>query len=255
MNARVLGLITARGGSKGLPRKSIRELGGKPLIAWSIEAALQSNAIDRLVVSTDDKEIAAVSREFGAEVPFLRPIELAGDHSPHIDTVVHALEWLSANDHYRPDYVLLLQPTMPLRTAADIDAANEVALHYAADSVVGMREAPCHPWLMFTAREDGTLCDYAGVPKEQLRRQDYPCVYAINGAIYLTRRDVIIRDRTWYPPRTFPYVMPADRSIDIDNEWDLHMAEAALLYRSQEGRKCKSSSISPQHGEYQCQYE
>lgn len=230
----VLALVTARGGSKGIPRKNIVPLVGKPLIAWTIEAARNSRSVDRIVVSTDDPEIAEVCRVLGAEVPFLRPEELARDDSPHMDVVIHAVNWLEAQEAYTPDYVLLLQPTSPLRISDDIDAAMALAIEKAADAVVSVCLSPAHPYLMRRIEDDGRLKEFVPRPSGYLRRQSLPPVYVENGAIYLVRRDVLLRDRSWYSAGTYAYIMPAERSIDVDTIWDLRLAALMLAERVRE---------------------
>jgi len=138
MTKQILAIITARGGSKGVPRKNIRVLGSKPLIAWTIEAALRSIDSMRLIVSTDNAEIAEVSREYGAEIPFLRPVELAGDTSTSVSAVLHAVVWLAEHENYRPDLILLLQPTSPFRSSQDIDSSLKLQRENAADAVVSV---------------------------------------------------------------------------------------------------------------------
>ena len=224
----VLALITARGGSKGLHRKNVLPLAGKPVIAWTISAALESPSLNRVVVSTDDEEIAQVSREWGAEVPFMRPAELARDDSPHMSVVDHAIRWLEANQKVRPDYVMLLQPTSPLRTTADIEAATQLALEKQADSVVSVCLTHHHPYLTKKLAEDGTMADFMSATQPDLRRQALPPAYFLNGAIYLTRREVLLNEQTFHPVRTFPYVMPPQRSLQIDDPWDLHLADLIL---------------------------
>lgn len=228
----VLGLITARGGSKGIPRKNILPLAGKPLIAWTIEAARASSTVGRTIVSTDDDEIADVCRSWGAEVPFMRPAELAQDDSPHLAAVLHALEWVESDEGSRPGYVLLLQPTSPLRTAEDIDAAVALARDRDADGVLAVSAVKAHPYQLREIVVDGTLTEFVvGSPPpgtSQTRRQAFPDVYAVNGAIYLTRRDVLVEEKTFQPRRTFPYVMPMSRSLQIDEPWDMHVAKLIL---------------------------
>lgn len=228
MTARIIGLITARGGSKGIPGKNIKLLAGKPLIAWTIEAALGSRQLDRLIVSTDDAAIAEAARRYGADVPFMRPAELAQDTSSHISVVDHALDWLAAHDGTDPDYVLLLQPTSPLRTAQDIDATIELALQRQAVAVVSVCEVDQHPLLCQRVQPDGTLAPYMTSELTYLRRQDLPPAYALNGALYLNRSESLRRDRTFLPVGTLPYVMPRERSLDIDTPWDWHLVELVL---------------------------
>jgi len=224
----ILGLVTARGGSKGIPRKNIVPLTGRPLIAWTIEAARLAQSVKRVIVSTDDPEIAAVAQAWGAEVPFMRPAELARDDSPHMDVVVHAIEWLMSNENWYPDYVLLLQPTSPLRMAEDIDAAVTLALQRDADGVVSVSEAPSHPYLIKRITEEGCLVNFLAKPEGYLPRQSFPPAYFVNGAIYLGRREVLLQKRTWYTQRTYAYVMPPERSLDIDTPWDLYLADLVL---------------------------
>jgi len=226
-----LGIITARGGSKGIPGKNTREFAGKPLIAWTIEASLASEELTDVIVSTDDEEIARVSREWGAEVPFLRPSPLAKDDTPHIPVVLHAVKWLQENQDRRPEYVLLLQPTSPLRTCEDIDNAIRLAYERDADGVVAVCEVDHHPYVLKRLSPDGHLLEYCRKPEGYLRRQDFPPVYAVNGAVYLVRRSVLMARRTWYTSRTYPYIMPPKRSMDIDTPWQFRLAEFTLKHR------------------------
>lgn len=228
MTVHVMALVTARGGSQQLPRKNVLPLAGKPLVAWTIEAAQKSTGVRRVIVSTDDFEIADVAREWGAEVPFMRPPELAQANSPHIDVVQHAIDYLDARENYRPEYVLLLQPTSPLRTVQDIDSSIDIAEKSKAVAVVGVCAAKPHPFLVRQILEDGTLAPFVASDIGYLRREVLPPAYGINGAIYLNRRESLLRDGTFTPPGTHGYVMPAERSIDIDTTWDFHLAELIL---------------------------
>jgi CMP-N,N'-diacetyllegionaminic acid synthase len=221
----IIGLITARGGSRSIPRKNIVPLAGKPLIAWTIEAALSSRRLDRVLVSTDDAEIAQVAALWGVDAPFARPGELAKDETPHILVVEHAIRWLEETEGVRPEYVLLLQPTSPFRTAEDIDAAIALAEAHAAVAVVSVCEMGRHPYLAKRILADGTLADFMTTDIPYLRRQDLPPAYALNGALYLNRRESLLRDHTFLPPGTLGYVMPPERSLDMDTEWDFHLAE------------------------------
>ena len=229
MNA-IAALITARAGSKSVPRKNIRPLAGKPLLAYTFEAAKKSRAIQRIVLSTDDPEMADLGRAYGVEVPFLRPPELAGDTTPMIDVALHALAWLAEREAYRPDYLLLLQPTSPFRTAEDIDAAAELARRTSADAVVGVGAMPKHPCHAKTIDAEGRLVPWLGGPDTESRRQDLPALYVPNGAIYLVKRTVLERSRSWCPPGTLAFVMPEERSLDIDTPWDWRVAEAVLRH-------------------------
>jgi CMP-N-acetylneuraminic acid synthetase len=224
----VLALITARGGSKGLHRKNVLPLAGKPLIAWTISAALQSHSLSRIVVSTDDEEIAQVAQEWGAEVLFMRPPELAQDDSDHLAVVEHAIRWLEQHEVAYPDYIMLLQPTSPLRTAEDINAAIQIAIAYDAVAVVSVCTTKHHPYLSRRILEDGTLAAYVSNDIADFRRQVLPPAYALNGAIYLNSRKSLLYDRTFQPQGTYAYVMPPERSVDIDTPWDFYLAELIL---------------------------
>ncbi len=224
----VLGVISARGGSKALPRKNVACLGGKPLIAHTIEAALGASLMGRVVVSTDDAEIAAVSRRWGAETPFMRPSELAGDESTSFPVLAHAVRWLSENEGYEPAYAMLLQPTSPLRTSKDIDGAITLALEKDADSVVSVYPPKQHPHWMKTLDEDGRLSDYVEWERDYSQRRTLPPVFALNGAIFLVRHALAMTGDSFYTERSYGYVMPPERSLDIDTAFDLEVAELAL---------------------------
>ena len=224
----VVGLITARGGSKGLPRKNVLPLAGKPLIAWTIEAAQRSRHLRRVIVSTDDPEIAEISRQCGAEVPFLRPGDLAGDASPHVGVVLQALDWFGEHEGRAPEWVMLLQPTSPLRTAQDIDAAIELAESTGADAVVSVVEPRHHPYLMHRMDERGGLTAFMPSNLEYARRQDLPAVFATNGAIYLIRDSHLRTTGTLTPDGSHGLIMPEERSLDIDTAGDFHLAELIL---------------------------
>jgi CMP-N,N'-diacetyllegionaminic acid synthase len=229
-SAPTLALVVARGGSKSIPRKNLAPLAGKPLIAWTIEAALQCRSPLRVIVSTDDEEIARAATRYGATHPFTRPVELAQDDSPTFPVVAHALERLAADGGYMPERVLLLQPTSPLRTADDIDGAMAVAEEHDADSVVSVTPASQHPRLMKRVSAGGMLEDF-DTGGSVARRQDLEPAYALNGAIYLTRRSWLDTHESFYADRTYAYVMPAERSIDVDEPWDLHLCELILRDR------------------------
>ena len=228
----VIGLITARGGSKSMPRKNILPLAGKPLIAWTIEAARSSRFLSRVLLSTDDPEIAKVAAAWGAEIPFMRPAELAGDTTPHVLVVEHAIRWLEEAEGSRPEYVLMLQPTSPLRTAEDIDGVITFAREREAIAVVSVSPMDRHPYLSKRILADGTLAEFVTSDIAYLRRQDLPPAYALNGALYLNRSDSLLRDHTFVPPGVLGYVMPPERSLDVDTPWDFHLVEMILQDRS-----------------------
>ena len=193
---KVLGLVTARGGSKGLPGKNLRALAGKPLIAYTIETAHASGAFDRLVLSTDDAEIAAVAGTLGCEVPFMRPAELARDETPHLPVVQHAVRWLDEHEGYQPDAVMILQPTSPLRQPQQIREAVALLESSGADSVISVGRVPDHYHPMRTvsidASGDATLFVTGEPVRRRInRRQDMPQAWAMNGAIYLLRTSLL----------------------------------------------------------------
>ncbi|UCE60442.1 MAG: acylneuraminate cytidylyltransferase family protein [Phycisphaerales bacterium] len=223
----VVGLVTARGGSKGIPRKNIKPLAGKPLIAWTIEAALASRFLSRVIVSTDDDEIMETARDFGAEVPFKRPAELAGDDSPHISVVRHAVDWLCDEEHC-PEFIMVLQPPTPLRIAADIDGAIELAEEKSADAVVSVVEAQHHPYITRRLTETDTLTSFVPSALKYSRRQEFSPAYALNGVIYLNRCTCLADCETLAPEGSYAFVMPPERSIDVDTPWDFHLAELIL---------------------------
>ena len=230
MKRRFLGLVPARGGSKGIPRKNLVDLGGQPLIAWTIEAALLSGSLDRVIVSTDDAEIATVSESLGAEVPFMRPAALATDEAASVDVARHALETLG-EEGYEPDYVVLLQPTSPLRTSGDVAAICLQTVEMEADTTVSVTLARDHPWIVHFMSLDGRLHRCAENQGKVERRQDLPAAYAPNGALYVARPDAILTDEDWYTGRCFGFVMPEERSLDVDTDWDLLLGSLILKDR------------------------
>lgn len=224
----ILGLITARGGSKRLPGKNIRSLCGKPLIAWTAEAAFKSRYVTRVMITTDDLEIASVSKKLGVEVPFMRPSALAQDSTPHMAVLEHVTGWLQESHDVLPDYILVLQPTSPLRTAGDIDAAVEIAVQKNADAVISVSEIQKNPTLLWTLADDGRLCEAVEQNPMYYAKQKPSQLLAPNGAIYLIRTEILVSAKTLYPRRSYPYVMPPQRSLDVDTLWDFQLAELIL---------------------------
>ena len=224
----VLAIIPARGGSKGLPGKNIKELCGKPLIAWSIETAMACGNIDRVVVSTDDENIADVAKKCGAEVPFRRPPELASDTASTIDVIFHAINWLKEHEDYRPEYILLLQPTSPLRSGEDINGAIQMLKDKDVRAVVSVCETDHHPWWSNILPEDGNMKDFLRPDILNKRRQDLPVFYRLNGATYLAETDYLRECNGFLGPDTFAYEMSRKRSIDIDTDIDLKLASLFL---------------------------
>lgn len=230
----VLAVIPARGGSKGIPRKNVYPLNGKPLIAYTLEAARQAQRVTWAMVSTDDEEIATVARAWGGKVPFMRPAHLAQDDTPQIEVVLHAVAEMQQRLPQPIEAVLLLQPTAPLRTAADIDQSLQLLTDTQADSVVSFHKIEDgHPYYMYTI-ENGEPHPLLEIPPSITRRQQFPPVYLRNGAIYAVRRDVLVNQRTFYGARSQAYVMPVERSVNIDTELDLQWVEFLLQRRSVE---------------------
>lgn len=224
-----LGLILARGGSKRVPRKNLRLLGGKPLINWTVEAALAAHSIDRVVLSTDDAEIAAAAAAAGCDIPFMRPAELATDTATSADVVRHALAAIDATARYRR--LVLLQPTSPLRRPEDIDGAVALARERGLASVVGICPAETVPAHLFWHEADGRLSSVIGAPFEEIagrRSQDCRPGYRLNGAIYVARLDWFLAGGELLGPDSVGYVMPRERSVDIDDEMGLVEAEMIL---------------------------
>jgi N-acylneuraminate cytidylyltransferase/CMP-N,N'-diacetyllegionaminic acid synthase len=224
----VLAIITARKGSKGIPGKNIKTLAGKPLIAWTIEQALSSHMISKVIVSTDCKTIASVSKRYGADVPFMRPSSLAKDNSPHIDVVIHAVEWLESMRNEVFDYVMLLQPTSPLRNVRDINDSIKLALKKKADAVIGVKRISLPLRYLKNVDKKGTLKNSFNMGEKYSHRGSSPYTYYENGAIYIIRRKTLFAKKTLYTRNTFAYLMPEERSIDIDTPWDFYTADLIL---------------------------
>lgn len=226
----VLAIIPARGGSKEVPRKNIRKIAGKPLIAWTIEEAKKSKYIDRLILSSEDEEIINVAKEWGCEVPFVRPLELAQDDIPGIEPVIHAIEAI----HEKYDYVVLLQPTSPLRKVKDIDGCIEFCIQNNAPACVSVVEPDKNPYWMFTIDKKGQLNSFVAVEHLIAKRQDLPKVYALNGAVYLAKRDWLEKNKGFISEKTLAYVMEKEQSLDVDSELDLRCCNLMLNYCSNE---------------------
>lgn len=223
-NRKILGIITARGGSKGIPDKNIRPLMGKPLILYTIEAARQSKFLTRCIVSTESAEIAEIARRAGADVPFLRPKELATDESLALDVLAHVITELQKKGETY-DYVLMLQPTSPLRTAADIDACIELAVKNDADSVFSLKKIPDFAIQKLKKIGNGEIKPLLEEERGQSApRHKGPDVYKRNCAIYLTRTALILKGDQ-FGRKSMAYVMPEERSIDINTPTDFELAE------------------------------
>jgi len=214
----ILTVITARGGSKRIPNKNILPLGGKPLLAWTIQSALDARISQRIIVSTDSEEISAIARKWGAEVPFIRSGELSSDTASSEDVVLNVLDWLREKNENIPECFLLLQPTSPFRTPRDIEAAVSLFQEKNAEAVISVCEDPFPMTWLVQVEPDGSIIPTAGGYKS--RR-----TYRKNGAIYVVSTIHFINEMSFAPRKSFAYVMPSDRSLDIDTKWDFHLAE------------------------------
>jgi CMP-N-acetylneuraminic acid synthetase len=228
---KTLALITARGGSKGLPKKNILPIAGKPLIAWTIEQATMSKHVDRVVVSTDNAEIAEVARKCGADVPFMRPAELATDEAKTIDVVLHALAKLE-EDGDRYDALALLEPTFPTRDARDIDRCIEIlgGNPEALAIVTVAKLTSTHPEFNVVIDERGFIKRWDGGNFGASRRQDLSDLYYFGGGIYVSRVQALKERRTFYHDLTLAYVVPEYRAIEVDDIYTLVACEAIILY-------------------------
>ena len=234
---RVLALVPARGGSKGIPRKNLQLLAGQPLVAHAVAAGLAARLVTRVLCSTDDPEIAAAARAAGAEVPFLRPADLAADTSEDWPVFQHALDWLARADHWQPDLIVNLRPTSPLRRPGHVDDAIRLLLDTGADSVKAVSLARQHPHKMWLRHPDGLVEPFLTTPFRLTRGPDVPRaelepVYWQNGVVDVTRREVILEQRTMIGPRVAGLVTEPDDSIDIDTPLDLALAELLLAQRA-----------------------
>ena len=235
----VLGLIPARGGSRGIPHKNVAPLGGRPLLAYTCEAALASHGLTRVVLSSDDEGIAEVGRACGVAVPFRRPAELAGAEAPSLPVVQHAVCWLREHEGWEAGVVVVLQPTSPLRRARHIDEALECMVGSDADTVVSVVPVP-HRYSPYAIMrdEDGCLRDFreSPVPFDRFRRQATPVFYARNGpAVLVAKTEGLYERQSLYGERVLPYVMSEEDSLDVDTEFDLRLAEWLLARRCGSG--------------------
>lgn len=228
---KILGVIPARGGSKSVPRKNIRPLCGAPLLAWTVDCARRSRLITRVCLSTEDEEIRRVGLAYGAEAPFVRPAELATDRALAVPTIQHAVQEMEARTGERYDIVAMLQPTSPMKTPDDLDAAlRKLAETPEATGVITVVDVDnWHPMKMqkFLGADarSGRMVDYEKPPKENIPRQELPPVFMVNGVMYATRRDVLMDLGTFRGAHCLGHVMPAERSANIDSEADFVLAE------------------------------
>lgn len=224
---RVTALIPARGGSKRLPRKNVKLLGDKPLIAWSIEAALASKYIDRVIVSTDDDEIKQVSEKYGAEVPFLRPEHLSNDHATSFDVIKHSIRFVRLDQEN--ELIVLLQPTSPLRLVSEIDAALEFFLTKNAKGVVSISETEHSPMWSNTLPENGCMSDFIRPEVQGKRSQDLPKFFRLNGSIYIYEILTLLeKGHIFFNENVYGFETSLETSVDIDTALDFKIAEGIL---------------------------
>ena len=222
-DSKVLAVITARGGSKGLIRKNVLDLAGLPLIAWTIKAAQASKYISKVILSSDNDEIIQVAQRYDCEVPFKRPSYLATDSATSVDVLQHALE---NSPGY--DFIILLQPTSPLRTSVDIDAAFELMISLDAKSCVSVCKTSKTPYWMYSLGDDGALEKLLPAPKDIDSRQAAPETFELNGAIYIIHIDHFNKKQSLIPEKTVAYLMDRSVSIDIDSQSDLELCRTYL---------------------------
>lgn len=229
--SRILCLINARGGSKGVPGKNIKPLGGKPLIAYSIEAALKSRLISKVVVSTDCPNIAKVAKNCGADVPFMRPPELASDTAKQIDAIVHAIRFLEGQGEIY-DYICILQPTCPFRSVEDIDGALGLLIKSGSDSVITVTDVGGrHPNTLYRMKEDQIISPYVDMPTGGVLRQNFENLYWRTGSVYAMKRDVALGG-SLYGTKICGYIQDEARAFNIDSPFDWDLCEAYLEYQT-----------------------
>lgn len=230
-----IAIIPARGGSKRLTRKNVLDLAGKPIIAWTIEAALGCSFLDEVMVTTDDDEIAGVASQYGAGVPFLRPSALASDTATSLDAVKHTIGFYQSELGRRFDFVVLLQPTSPLRNAQNISEAIELLSEKNADAVISVCEVDHSPLWMNTLPPDNSMAGFIREDIKNKRSQDIGKYFRLNGAIYICRVDVLLEKGTFLPEEaSYAYPMSVDNSVDIDTKHDYLFAECILNNRIKE---------------------
>lgn len=238
----MIAIIPARGGSKGVPGKNIKSLCNKPLIAYSIEAALSSELVDRVIVSTDCNAIAEVAKKYGAEIPFMRPSELAQDKSLAIDNYIYTMNRLNENMSHPYQEFIVLQPTSPLRTSKDVDESIKLFFKMKANSVISVTEAE-HPVTWYKKIDSkGCLKEYCSYDSGNKNRQEIEQAYIPNGAIYIFNLIVLKKTLNYYSDRTYAYIMPHNKSLDIDNYFDFEFAEF-LMSRNAVGKMNDKSGV------------
>lgn len=226
----VLALVLARGGSKGIPRKNLRKLGGKPLIKYSIDAAKKSKLVSRIIVSTDDEEIAKTSQKNGAEIPFIRPKKISGDNASQLDVVKHAISFLEINEKYMPDIITILHPTNPFRNGNLIDKSIRLLKKSNVDLVLGVSEVLTHPYRSFW-HKGKYLKQFSNDFHKYFQRQLFPKLYFPTGDIYTLKYSSLKKHGVIFGPKIFPLIQKNNQnSINIDTDYEMFVAEMTIKY-------------------------
>lgn len=229
MKKNILAIIPARSSSERLPGKNVKELNKKPLIAWTIESALGSESIDKIIISTDDRKVIEIGSQYGIEIPFVRPKKLSSATASSFEVIDHAIQFYKSKDeHYSG--IMLLQPTSPIRTSEDIDNAVKL-LDENTLSVISVCRSPHSPLWSNTLPDDLSMKNFMKSELKNTRSQDLPVYYQLNGAIYVSDTDYFLKNKGFFGERTKAYVMPEERSIDIDTLLDFKFAELLLKER------------------------
>jgi N-acylneuraminate cytidylyltransferase/CMP-N,N'-diacetyllegionaminic acid synthase len=243
-NKGIIAIIPARGSSKGVPKKNIKLLAGKPLIAYTIKEALKSKLLDRVIVSTDDEEIAEISRKYGAEVPFIRPSQLSKDDSSSLSVIIHCLQYLEKKEGYFPSIIVFLQPTSPFRKTEHIDTAIKMLIQdKKVDTIMGVSKAKQHPFHIFKRKRNGTFTPLLNIKNRPNRRQDLPSMYIPNASLYVIRRKHFDYAKEPQPiapifeGRVKAVVMDNISSIDINTKFDFLLAKKILEIIRKNGKK------------------
>ena len=227
-NNNILGLILARSGSKGIKQKNISKLCGKPLIAWTINSALKSKNLTDVILSTDSATIAKIGKKFGADVPFIRPLKFSKDKSPSIDAIEHAIKWLrKKGKNY--EFVVLLEPTSPLRDHNDIDLAINKIIKLKAQSLVSVSKAVAlHPAYLYKKTKAEKIKPFKTYKKKYIRKQDIEPVYFMEGTIYISKVSTLLKKKTFCHKNTLMYEVPKWKSLEIDDSLDLILVRAII---------------------------
>lgn len=229
-----LAIIPARGGSKRLPGKNVAPIAGKPMIAWTIDAAIKSNLLTEVMVTTDDEKIAELAKQMSVNVPFIRPDYLATDTASTFDVVKHVIEYCQDELDHKFDFIVLLQPTSPLRTGEDIDTAIRLLIEKSADAVVSVCKTEHSPLWSNTLTSNGSMDNFIQDSIQNKRSQDLDDYYRLNGAIYIVNTRKLLEQRSFILQKnTYAYVMDRENSIDIDEQLDFKIAECLLNFRKQ----------------------